>query len=132
MQTFIHYATPPGWRPRRPLPTLTRVRTPLAPALRRGSSGRPQPEPRPRVRPEPDYDGPQDDDRHAMFGLPWQSYLAAALASLVLLLLAVWRMAHGAPADFPAVAAVVGLGLSLWGLADYARAGAAALRAGPR
>ena len=46
MQTVIHYATPPGWRPRSPLPTLTRVRVPNAPAVGRGSSRRPQPEPR--------------------------------------------------------------------------------------
>lgn len=127
MQTFIHYATPPGWQPRPTLPTLRRAHVPTAPQVGRGSASRPQPAARVGWRPErPD---PSDrDEQYAAFGLPWQTYLVAAVCGVALLVLAAVRLADGVPAEAPAIGAVVTVGVSLWGLADYARAGAAAHR----
>jgi hypothetical protein len=125
VQTMIHYATPPGWRPRTPLPALRRVHTPNAPEARRGGPARPQPPTRLGRRPEPEHD--DRPDPHAAMGLPWQAYLLGVLFSLV-----AGAVALQADRDVPLAIATVLFAVSLHGLCDYARAGARALREADR
>lgn len=119
MPTFIHYATPPGWRDRSLPPGLARVHVPNAPALRRRPAPRPAPEPR---RNPSEYDGPQDDPKAAAteLGLPWWGYAVALALITVALVVAVAREAD------PIIGAPIVLcwWASFRGMIDYARRGA--------
>lgn len=122
MQTLIHYATPPGWRPRPTLPTLRRE-TPRP---------RPQPAPRTGVRPDPEDTRP---DPYAQMGMAWQVYFLGTFMAASVAVSSTWMVArHGwaSPAVPVLMLAAVMFGVCLGGLRDYARLGAQALRAAQR
>lgn len=128
MQTFIHFATPPGWRERESLPTLQRLHSRPGPQLRTRGPARPQPPARTGRR-----DDEQPDDDHAAYGLAWWQYAAAAVASVVLAVVCAYRIGTGEDAGrawAPLVGAAVAFGVAMSGLVDYAKAGAAAVRGG--
>lgn len=114
--TTIAYSTPPGFTPPA-LPTTVS-------GVHQAIDARPAPRTAPRPassasRPARHDDGAPD---HVAFGLSWRLYLAAVVVSAIMLVLI---GTHGGPNRVDAmIPAAVVFGVSLTGLADYARRGA--------